>query len=100
MIKKVFVIIVLFLFLPISVKANIICNDGTESPSCSDCHQGCCSWHGGCRNNSYSNDDYEDEEEDYDEEEEDNGSDSLLWGTLGLGTIGGIIYGASKGKKE
>lgn len=27
---------------------NIICNDGTESPTCSTCSQGCCSGHGGC----------------------------------------------------
>lgn len=34
--------------LPINVKANIMCNDGTTSPSCQDCHRGCCSHHGGC----------------------------------------------------
>ncbi len=28
---------------------NITCNDGTTSPTCQDCHRGCCSWHGGCR---------------------------------------------------
>lgn len=28
---------------------NIICNDGTVSPTCQDCHRGCCSYHGGCR---------------------------------------------------
>ena len=27
---------------------NITCNDGTISPTCKDCHRGCCSWHGGC----------------------------------------------------
>ena len=26
----------------------IICNDGTRSPSCTTCSQGCCSGHGGC----------------------------------------------------
>ena len=31
-----------------NVFANIMCNDGTRSPSCSDCHRGCCSHHGGC----------------------------------------------------
>ena len=30
------------------VSAGIICNDGTRSNSCNDCHQGCCSRHGGC----------------------------------------------------
>lgn len=28
---------------------NIICNDGTESPTCEVCRRGCCSHHGGCR---------------------------------------------------
>lgn len=41
-------ILLSFLLFPIIVKANIICNDGTRSPSCSDCHRGCCSHHGGC----------------------------------------------------
>ena len=26
----------------------LICNDGTQSPSCSVCRAGCCSYHGGC----------------------------------------------------
>ncbi len=51
-------IIVLFLamltFYPIAVKANIVCNDGTTSPSCTDCHRGCCSKHGGCSGSSSS----------------------------------------------
>ncbi len=60
--------LVLFLFLPLVVNANIMCNDGTRSPSCQDCHQGCCSHHGGCAygggdsssssSNSYSNSNY------------------------------------------
>ncbi len=41
--------------IPITVKANIICNDGTISKTCRDCHQGCCSHHGGCTNNPNSN---------------------------------------------
>jgi hypothetical protein len=28
---------------------NIICNDGTESPTCEVCRRGCCSHHGGCK---------------------------------------------------
>ena len=43
---KIFLLITILL--PIDVKANIMCNDGTPSPSCSDCHRGCCSHHGGC----------------------------------------------------
>lgn len=42
------------MFLPIVVNANIVCNDGTISPSCGDCHKGCCSSHGGCSNSSSS----------------------------------------------
>lgn len=38
-------------FSPLVVKANIMCNDGTLSPSCGDCHRGCCSRHGGCSSN-------------------------------------------------
>ena len=52
--KKIFFMFVLFL-IPFAVKANIMCNDGTTSPSCQDCHQGCCSHHGGCANSNYNN---------------------------------------------
>lgn len=56
---KILFTIILILF-PINANANIICNDGTESSSCSDCHQGCCSQHDGCAENyNYS---YESEE--------------------------------------
>ena len=44
---RIIVIIISLLFL----RGNIICNDGTISPSCSDCHSGCCSHHGGCSSN-------------------------------------------------
>ena len=59
--KKIIIIIVITLLLlsPYTVNANIICNDGTESSSCQDCHIGCCSGHNGCtdspNNNSYKN---------------------------------------------
>lgn len=39
-------------FFPYEVNANIICNDGTVSASCGDCHRGCCSRHGGCSSSS------------------------------------------------
>ena len=45
--NNLFLLFIIFLF-PICVKANIMCNDGTTSPSCADCHRGCCSRHGGC----------------------------------------------------
>ena len=45
--KLFFVIIILF---PLNVYANIMCKDGTISPSCTTCSRGCCSHHGGCAN--------------------------------------------------
>ena len=49
--KKVLLVLnLLVLFLPMTVKANIVCNDGTLSKSCLNCHSGCCSGHGGCTN--------------------------------------------------
>lgn len=48
--SRLLILIITLLLIPINVKANIICNDGTRSPSCSDCHRGCCSSHGGCTN--------------------------------------------------
>ena len=50
--NKFFIILLLFLFIPIKVYANIICNDGTVSPSCTTCDRGCCSRHGGCSSSS------------------------------------------------
>lgn len=44
-------IIISFIFMPTMVNANIVCNDGTVSPTCTDCHRGCCSRHGGCTDN-------------------------------------------------
>ena len=53
--KRIMLILLLVVVLfPITVRANIVCNDGTTSPSCADCHQGCCSHHGGCA--TYSSD--------------------------------------------
>ena len=54
--KNIFkILVLLFLLFPLMVNANIMCNDGTESPSCQSCHQGCCSWHGGCARNTDEN---------------------------------------------
>ena len=52
--KKILVMLIVAFIIPKTVNANIICNDGTVSSSCGDCHTGCCSRHGGC-SNSYSN---------------------------------------------
>jgi hypothetical protein len=57
-VKKCLLLLIIFLLvLPITARANIICNDGTESSRCQDCHRGCCSGHGGCTDNPnhYSN---------------------------------------------
>lgn len=32
-----------------ATELNVICNDGTVSPTCEVCRRGCCSHHGGCR---------------------------------------------------
>lgn len=59
--KNIIITIFLLLIIPITVSANIICNDGTESSTCQECHTGCCSGHNGCtdnpNNNSYKNSD-------------------------------------------
>ena len=51
------ILIIVLIIFPLRVKANIRCNDGTYSASCSDCHRGCCSHHGGCASN-YSSSSY------------------------------------------
>ena len=45
------VIIAIGCFIEI-VDANIMCSDGTTSPSCTSCTKGCCSHHGGCASSS------------------------------------------------
>lgn len=53
--KKLIVFTTILLIFPFVVNANIICNDGTISPSCQTCHTGCCSGHNGCTNNPHNN---------------------------------------------
>lgn len=57
--KKIIITAFILFIIPITVSANIICNDGTESPTCQNCHTGCCSGHHGCidnpNNNSHKN---------------------------------------------
>ena len=53
--KKVLGIIILIILVhPDIAMANVACNDGTTSPSCTACHKGCCSHHGGCASSSSS----------------------------------------------
>ena len=49
-----FLIISLIVFTPNIVLANIRCNDGTYSSTCTSNHSGCCSHHGGVASSSYS----------------------------------------------
>ncbi len=60
-IQKIALVIVAFIifWVCIDVKAYIICNDGQESNSCNDCHQGCCSGHGGCLDNESETENYD-----------------------------------------
>ena len=54
--RGLYYLILLFaLIIPINVSANIMCNDGSVSKSCQDCHRGCCSHHGGCATTYSSN---------------------------------------------
>ncbi len=91
--KKLKVLLIIFVCLlfafPTFVKANIICNDGSQSPSCSYCHPGCCSWHGGCTSA------YENYDEDYDEEGKSENT-LLIIGSV----IGGIIIISFLVKKQ
>lgn len=70
-------ILILFSFIlsPVIVNANIICNDGTESRSCLDCHRGCCSGHDGCTDNPNS---YNYSDESYDDKNEYNSNESNI----------------------
>jgi len=56
--RRILTFFLFLLFFPLIVKANIVCNDGTVSATCGDCHQGCCSRHGGCTNNPGSSGNY------------------------------------------
>ena len=50
--KKIIITFILSIFIcPSIVSANIICNDGTMSKTCTSCTKGCCSGHKGCTNN-------------------------------------------------
>ena len=52
--KYMLLFLLFLMIIPFNVNANVICNDGTVSPTCGVCSRGCCSHHGGC-SNSYSN---------------------------------------------
>lgn len=58
--NKILILSIIFITLitPITVEANVICKDGTVSPTCSVCSRGCCSHHGGCSNNYDYSDNY------------------------------------------
>lgn len=92
LVKKIgtLVIAIVLFSICINVKAYIICNDGKESKTCMDCHQGCCAGHGGCLDKKSTNN------EDY-----------LKYVAIGAGASGvaaaaysGYKYGSSKNKKK
>lgn len=101
--------IILLLLVTIPVHANIICNDGTESPSCTNCHSGCCSHHGGCANNNYennseSNSNYNNEstkrENSMNTSVKDTTISDELRSLLEIAGVAGISYGAFKGGQK
>ncbi len=116
--KKVIILItIILLIIPLKVKANIICNDGTVSPSCSVCSQGCCSHHGGCLssksrsqtkrksktsvNNDYSNSSNKLVTNNDFSNQQDNVSDSTaIWVTLTIGAPIIIVIIASFNEKN
>lgn len=68
---KRIIILILLLSIPIVAKANIMCNDGTISPTCTYIHSGCCSGHGGVSYNNYSYNNYQTYDEDSCSEKDD-----------------------------
>lgn len=49
--RMLMICIFVSIFFYSNVTANIVCNDGTVSKTCTDCHRGCCSGHDGCTDN-------------------------------------------------
>lgn len=98
-VKTLMLIIIIIICLCTNVKAdsdeyyaddNIICNDGSRSRTCKDCHQGCCSGHLGCKKH---------------EQETKSDDDFIKFVTYGIGASGiaGAAYAGSKylaGKKR
>ncbi len=93
---KIMIILFIILLIPLKVKANIVCNDGTMSSSCYDCHQGCCSHHGGCVKNN--NNDYNYIGENTTGAEDNNFGMLLLVGAAAAGI--GTAVGYSKSKEK
>lgn len=79
--RIIMILLFIIICVPEKVHANITCNDGTTSPTCQDCHQGCCSWHGGCLDS---------------EEGSGNFSDILII----TGIVGVAAYGINEARKD
>lgn len=100
--KMLLFICLIFLIAPVMVKANIMCNDGTISKSCTDCHPGCYSYHGGCANNydssSYDEEDYDDEDydEDYADEDDTSGLGFIFIFVMVIAAFIGISFSSKK----
>ncbi len=85
------------------LRGNIICNDGTISPTCSDCHSGCCSHHGGCSSgySKYKNNNYGSIKNNYHEDNEDeNGNDFTMWAVITILGIPILIVLIREGKNQ
>ena len=117
--KKIYFVLISFIILiSFNVNAKIMCNDDTPSKTCEDCHQGCCSGHGGCKRDANGNDieyveedekdnynykyelDDEDEEDtttNIEDEKDDNGGGWL--GYLGVGALAAAGGYAIKSRK-
>lgn len=91
------IIIVLALLAPLGVRANIICNDGSVSKTCGDCHQVCCSHHGGCASSTVSSSRYSSGIHYINDSETDDDLSSITVLAI-VGIIGAIVYGAKKEK--
>lgn len=92
----------MIILLTIFLRGNIVCNDGTISPSCSDCHSGCCSHHGGCSSGYTRKDNhYNPTKRNYHEENEnENGNDSIVWAVIATLGIPIILFLIREGKEQ
>ncbi|MBO5414828.1 MAG: hypothetical protein J6A17_04280 [Bacilli bacterium] len=100
-----FLIISLIAFTPNIVLANIRCNDGTYSPTCTYNHSGCCSHHGGVASSSYgsssnSYNSYNKSESGWSSLDTSEKIEGVLWiGGTAFIVIGGLLYEKKSEKK-
>ena len=102
--RKIFLILFFCLLFPVTVDANITCNDGTTSPSCSVCSQGCCSHHGGCLSSSSKRDNnYYSGTKKENSNSNNDSSDSTAWAVilfLGVPLLIGLFSGFNESEEK